>query len=123
MMGFVAATNWRSVDGKLTGRVVGNIVDRPGKAKAAEDFAQQSRGADGADRGGRRRANDIDMLAAGRSWGGVQRQKPRCARWPTRRSAIPTWIPCVHPRRDAWRDRGRRRGRRTLRRVDIPDED
>ena len=52
------------VDGKLTGRVVGEIVDRPGKAKALRDFANQAgipmeqtvAVGDG--------ANDIDMLSA-----------------------------------------------------------
>ena len=52
------------VDGKITGRVVGQIIDRPGKAKALRDFAHQVgvpmaqtvAVGDG--------ANDIDMLAA-----------------------------------------------------------
>ena len=64
MMDFVAANELEIVDGKLTGRVIGNIVDRPGKAKALRDFAQQAgvpmeqtvAVGDG--------ANDIDMLAA-----------------------------------------------------------
>jgi phosphoserine phosphatase len=64
MMDFVAANELEILDGKLTGRVVGNIVDRPGKAKALRDFAQQAgvpmeqtvAVGDG--------ANDIDMLAA-----------------------------------------------------------
>jgi phosphoserine phosphatase len=52
------------VDGHLTGRVVGEIVDRPGKATALRQFAAQARTpltqtvaiGDG--------ANDLDMLAA-----------------------------------------------------------
>ena len=64
MMDFVAANELEIVDGKLTGRVVGNVVDRPGKAKALRDFAQQVgvpmeqtvAVGDG--------ANDIDMLSA-----------------------------------------------------------
>ena len=52
------------IDGHLTGRVVGPIVDRAGKAKALRDFAQQVgvpmeqtvAVGDG--------ANDIDMLTA-----------------------------------------------------------
>lgn len=64
MMDFVAANELEIVDGKLTGRVVGTVVDRPGKAKALRDFAQQAgvpmeqtvAVGDG--------ANDIDMLAA-----------------------------------------------------------
>ena len=64
MMDFVAANELEIIDGKLIGRVVGNVVDRPGKAKALRDFAQQVgvpmeqtvAVGDG--------ANDIDMLAA-----------------------------------------------------------
>jgi phosphoserine phosphatase len=64
MMDFVAANELEIVDGKLTGRVVGTVIDRPGKAKALRDFAQQAgvpmeqtvAVGDG--------ANDIDMLAA-----------------------------------------------------------
>jgi phosphoserine phosphatase len=64
MLDFVAANELEIVDGKLTGRVVGPIVDRPGKAKALRDFAAQAgvpmeqtvAVGDG--------ANDIDMLAA-----------------------------------------------------------
>jgi phosphoserine phosphatase len=64
MLDFVAANELEIVDGKLTGRVVGQIVDRPGKAKALRDFAHQVgvpmaqtvAVGDG--------ANDIDMLSA-----------------------------------------------------------
>ncbi|MCB0947774.1 MAG: phosphoserine phosphatase SerB [Mycobacterium sp.] len=64
MMDFVAANELEIVDGKLTGRVVGDVVDRPGKAKALRDFARQAgvpmeqtvAVGDG--------ANDIDMLSA-----------------------------------------------------------
>jgi phosphoserine phosphatase len=64
MLDFVAANELEIVDGALTGRVVGPIIDRPGKAKALRDFAQQAgvpmaqtvAVGDG--------ANDIDMLAA-----------------------------------------------------------
>ncbi|WP_395312102.1 phosphoserine phosphatase SerB [Mycobacterium sp. AMU20-3851] len=64
MMDFVAANELEVVDGKLTGRVIGQVVDRPGKAKALRDFAQQVgvpmeqtvAVGDG--------ANDIDMLSA-----------------------------------------------------------
>jgi phosphoserine phosphatase len=63
-MDFVAANELEIVDGKLTGRVIGPVIDRPGKAKALRDFAQQAgvpmeqtvAVGDG--------ANDIDMLAA-----------------------------------------------------------
>lgn len=64
MLDYVAANELEIVDGKLTGRVVGPIVDRAGKAKALRDFADQAgvpmeqtvAVGDG--------ANDIDMLAA-----------------------------------------------------------
>ena len=64
MMDFVAANELEIVDGTLTGRVVGTMIDRPGKAKALRDFAQQAgvpmeqtvAVGDG--------ANDIDMLTA-----------------------------------------------------------
>jgi phosphoserine phosphatase len=64
MLDFVAANELEVVDGVLTGRVVGPIIDRPGKAEALRDIAQQAgvpmeqtvAVGDG--------ANDIDMLAA-----------------------------------------------------------
>ncbi|KAA8964796.1 phosphoserine phosphatase SerB [Mycobacterium sp.] len=63
MLDFVAANELEIADGKLTGRVVGPIIDRAGKAKALRDFAHQAgvpleqtvAVGDG--------ANDIDMLA------------------------------------------------------------
>jgi phosphoserine phosphatase len=62
MLDFVAANELEIVDGMLTGRLVGPIIDRAGKAKALKDFAQQTgvpleqtvAVGDG--------ANDIDML-------------------------------------------------------------
>lgn len=64
MLDFVAANELEIVDGTLTGRVLGPIIDRAGKAKALRDFAEQAgvpmaqtvAVGDG--------ANDIDMLAA-----------------------------------------------------------
>ncbi len=64
MLDYVAANELEIVDGKLTGRVIGPIVDRAGKARALRDFARQVgvpmeqtvAVGDG--------ANDIDMLAA-----------------------------------------------------------
>jgi phosphoserine phosphatase len=61
---FVAANELEVVDGRLTGRVVGPIVDRAGKAEALRRFADQAgiplaqcvAVGDG--------ANDIDMLSA-----------------------------------------------------------
>ncbi|WP_059021015.1 phosphoserine phosphatase SerB [Mycobacterium sp. M26] len=64
MLDFVAANELEIVDGTLTGRVIGQVIDRAGKAKALRDFAQAVgvpmeqtvAVGDG--------ANDIDMLAA-----------------------------------------------------------
>lgn len=64
MLDYVAANELEIIDGTLTGRVIGPVVDRPGKAKALRDFAQQAgvpmeqtvAVGDG--------ANDIDMLSA-----------------------------------------------------------
>jgi phosphoserine phosphatase len=64
MLDFVAANELEIIDGRLTGRVIGQIVDRAGKAKALRDFAHQVgvpmaqtvAVGDG--------ANDIDMLSA-----------------------------------------------------------
>jgi phosphoserine phosphatase len=64
MLDYVAANDLEIIDGKLTGRVIGPIIDRAGKAKALREFAQQTgvpmeqtvAVGDG--------ANDIDMLAA-----------------------------------------------------------
>ncbi|GIH70246.1 phosphoserine phosphatase SerB [Sphaerimonospora thailandensis] len=61
---YSAANTLEVVDGRLTGRVTGEIVDRPGKARALERFAAESNiplsqtvaVGDG--------ANDLDMLAA-----------------------------------------------------------
>ena len=61
---FVAANELESVDGRLTGRVIGEVVDRAGKAAALRRFASQTgiplaqcvAVGDG--------ANDIDMLTA-----------------------------------------------------------
>jgi phosphoserine phosphatase len=61
---YFAANELEVVDGRLTGRIRGDIVDRAGKAEALRRFAEQSRISvkntvaigDG--------ANDLDMLAA-----------------------------------------------------------
>ncbi|MCC5581873.1 phosphoserine phosphatase SerB [Microtetraspora sp. AC03309] len=61
---YSAANTLEVVDGRLTGRVIGEIVDRPGKARALERFAAQAgipisqtvAIGDG--------ANDLDMIAA-----------------------------------------------------------
>ncbi len=62
MLDFVAANELEIVDGRLTGRLVGTIIDRAGKARALRDFAEKAgvplaqtvAVGDG--------ANDIDML-------------------------------------------------------------
>ena len=64
MLDYVAANELEIVDGTLSGRVVGPIIDRAGKAEALREFAAQAgvpmeqtvAVGDG--------ANDIDMLAA-----------------------------------------------------------
>ena len=64
MLDYVAANELEIVEGTLTGRVVGPIIDRAGKAEALREFAAQAgvpmeqtvAVGDG--------ANDIDMLAA-----------------------------------------------------------
>ena len=61
---YFAANELEVVDGKLTGKILGDIVDRAGKAEALRHFADQARISvkntvaigDG--------ANDLDMLAA-----------------------------------------------------------
>jgi len=61
---YYAANELEVVDGRLTGKIVGDIVDRAGKAEALRQFAEQARISvkntvaigDG--------ANDLDMLAA-----------------------------------------------------------
>lgn len=64
MLDFVAANELEIIDGRLTGRVTGPVIDRAAKAKALRDFAQMAgvpmeqtvAVGDG--------ANDIDMLTA-----------------------------------------------------------
>ena len=61
---YFAANQLEVVDGRLTGRIVGDVIDRPGKAEALRRFADEARIpvkntvaiGDG--------ANDLDMLAA-----------------------------------------------------------
>ncbi|RWA19762.1 phosphoserine phosphatase [Mycolicibacterium brumae DSM 44177] len=61
---FVSANVLEIVDGKLTGRVVGEIVDRPGKAKALRKFAAEAGVPMGQTVAVGDGANDIDMLSA-----------------------------------------------------------
>ncbi|MET7999128.1 phosphoserine phosphatase SerB [Amycolatopsis sp. NPDC005232] len=61
---FAAANELEIVDGKLTGRVVGEVVDRAGKAKALRRFAEDYGIPLGQCVAVGDGANDIDMLAA-----------------------------------------------------------
>ena len=61
---FAAANTLEVVDGKLTGQVVGEIVDRAGKARALQRFAAESGVGLGQTVAVGDGANDIDMLSA-----------------------------------------------------------
>ncbi|MBO3745807.1 phosphoserine phosphatase SerB [Streptosporangiaceae bacterium NEAU-GS5] len=60
---YSAANTLEVVDGRLTGRVIGEIVDRPGKARALERFAAGSGIPLGQTVAIGDGANDLDMLA------------------------------------------------------------
>jgi phosphoserine phosphatase len=61
---FAKANTLEVVDGRLTGRVVGEVVDRAGKAAALRDFARQAGVAQSETVAIGDGANDLDMLAA-----------------------------------------------------------
>ncbi len=61
---FAAANELEIVDGRLSGRIVGPVVDRAGKADALRRFASDSGVAVGATVAIGDGANDLDMLAA-----------------------------------------------------------
>lgn len=61
---FSAANDLEIVDGKLTGKVVGEIVDRPGKARALHRFAEEFNVPIGQCVAVGDGANDMDMLSA-----------------------------------------------------------
>ncbi|MBA8823081.1 phosphoserine phosphatase [Saccharopolyspora lacisalsi] len=61
---FSAANDLEVVDGKLTGRVLGEIVDRPGKARAMHRFAESFNVPIGQCVAVGDGANDMDMLSA-----------------------------------------------------------
>jgi phosphoserine phosphatase len=117
MLDFVAANQLEIVDGKITGRVIGPIIDRPGKAKALRDFAHQVgvpmaqtvAVGDG--------ANDIDMLAAA-GLGVAFNAKPALREVADASLSHPYLDTVLCPgmggsaTRHARRDRGRRRARR-----------
>lgn len=61
---FAAANELEIVDGKLTGKVVGEVVDRAGKARALRRFAAQAGVSEAATIAIGDGANDLDMLSA-----------------------------------------------------------
>jgi phosphoserine phosphatase len=61
---FAAANELEVVDGRLTGRLVGPVVDRAGKAEALRRFAAEAGVAVGATVAVGDGANDLDMLSA-----------------------------------------------------------
>jgi phosphoserine phosphatase len=61
---FAAANELEVVDGRLTGRIVGDVVDREGKAAALRRFAEQAGVSTAATVAIGDGANDLDMLAA-----------------------------------------------------------
>ncbi|MGI8900175.1 MAG: phosphoserine phosphatase SerB [Nocardioides sp.] len=61
---FAASNELEVVDGRLTGRIVGPVVDRAGKAAALRRFAQEAGVAPSATIAIGDGANDLDMLAA-----------------------------------------------------------
>jgi phosphoserine phosphatase len=61
---FAAANELEVVDGKLTGRILGEVVDRAGKAAALRRFADEAGVAQAATIAIGDGANDLDMLAA-----------------------------------------------------------
>ena len=61
---FAAANELEVVDGKLTGNIIGDVVDRAGKATALRRFAAQAGVSEAATIAIGDGANDLDMLAA-----------------------------------------------------------
>ncbi|MDQ6642148.1 MAG: phosphoserine phosphatase SerB [Actinomycetota bacterium] len=61
---FSAANELEVVDGRLTGRIVGEVVDRAGKAEALRRFARQAGISEAATIAIGDGANDLDMLSA-----------------------------------------------------------
>jgi phosphoserine phosphatase len=61
---FSAANELEVVDGRLTGRIVGDVVDRAGKAAALRTFARQAGISEAATIAIGDGANDLDMLSA-----------------------------------------------------------
>ena len=61
---FAAANELEVVDGRLTGRIIGEVVDRAGKAKALKRFAAEVGVSQAATIAIGDGANDLDMLSA-----------------------------------------------------------
>ncbi len=61
---YAAANELEIVDGRLTGRIVGDVVDRAGKAEALRRFAEQAGIPEAATIAIGDGANDLDMLSA-----------------------------------------------------------
>ncbi len=61
---FAAANELEVVDGKLTGRILGDVVDRAGKADALRRFAEEAKVPQASTIAIGDGANDLDMLAA-----------------------------------------------------------
>jgi phosphoserine phosphatase len=61
---FAASNDLEVVDGKLTGRILGDVVDRAGKARALLDFAERAGVTPAATVAIGDGANDLDMLSA-----------------------------------------------------------
>ncbi|NUR05481.1 MAG: phosphoserine phosphatase SerB [Nocardioidaceae bacterium] len=61
---FAAANELEVADGRLTGRIVGPVVDRAGKAEALRRFARQAGVSEAATVAVGDGANDLDMLTA-----------------------------------------------------------
>ena len=87
---FAAANELEVVDGRLTGRIVGPVVDRAGKAEALRRFAAAGRRAAGGDGRDRRRRQRPRHARRRRARHRVQRQAGGAARPPTRRSTCRT---------------------------------
>ena len=61
---FAAANELEIVDGRLTGKILGPVVDRAGKAEALRSFAEAAGVSQAATVAVGDGANDLDMLAA-----------------------------------------------------------
>jgi len=61
---FAAANKLEVVDGKLTGKIIGDVIDRAGKAAALKRFAVEAGVSQAATIAIGDGANDLDMLSA-----------------------------------------------------------